>query len=332
MQRAHPRTTSLAVAAVVVAVAAVAVSGQSPVRGGRPYTPPRTADGQPDLQGVWSFAWATPLERPASLSGREFLTEEEVAAIEKQAAAAATDEARFEDKTRDVNAAYNDFWWDRGTKVVPTRRTSLVIDPPDGRIPPLTPEAQKREADRAEARRRMAGPEDFDLNDRCLVGFNSGPPIIPDAYNNNVQIFQTRTQVALVNEMVHAARIVPLDGRPHLPESIRLWTGDSRGKWDGNTLVIDTTNFNSQGRGLMGGFRGSGDENMHLVERITRIGPDLLLYQFTIDDPTTYTKPWSAEIPMVRSNGRIYEYACHEGNYSLPNMLSGARAREKEQR
>ena len=292
---------------------------------------PRTADGQPDLQGVWNFSTITPLERPADLAGRAFLTDAEIAERQKRAEIAAVDEARPEDKNRDVSSAYNDFWWDRGTKVVASKRTSLVIDPPDGRIPALTPEAQTREAARAERVRRSWGPEDFDLNDRCLVGFNAGPPIIPDAYNNNFQIFQSRDHVVILNEMVHTARIVPLDGRPHIGEAIRQWTGDSRGRWEGNTLVVDTTNFNAQGRGLMGGFRGSGDENMHLVERFTRVNPDVLLYEFTVDDPTTYVKPWKVELPTVRLDERIYEYACHEGNYSLANMLSGARAQEKAQ-
>jgi hypothetical protein len=321
------RETVLLIAGVLAAVS-VAAQGQAPSRERR-WTPPKTADGQPDLQGVWNFSTITPLERPAEFAGRPFLTDEEIAEREKRAQVAATDEARSEDKTRDVSAAYNDFWWDRGTKVVPTKRTSLIVDPPDGRIPALTPEAQKREAARAAARQRMAGPEDFDLNDRCLVGFNSGPPIVPDAYNNHIQIFQTRTHVAVVNEMVHSARLIPLDGRPHVGAAIRQWTGDSRGHWDGNTLVVDTTNFSDQGRGLMGGFRGSGDENMHLVERFTRVGPDTLLYEFTITDPTTYTRPWSVELPMARTDDRMFEYACHEGNYALANMLRGARESEK---
>jgi hypothetical protein len=324
-----PLLLALLLGAVAVA-SPIAQTAAGLVKGSKSYSPPKTIDGQPDLQGVWNFATVTPLERPAAFAGREFLTDEEVAELQKRAEIAATDEARSDDKVRDVGAAYNDFWWDRGTKVVATKRTSLVVEPADGRIPALTPEAQKREAERAERVRRQWGPEDFDLNDRCIVGFNSGPPIIPDAYNNNIQIFQSKNYVVIVNEMVHAARMVPLDGRPHVPSAVRQWTGDPRGHWEGNTLVVDTTNFNSQGRGLMGGFRGSGDEHMHLVERFTRVSADILLYEFMVDDPTTYVKPWRAEIPMIRSTDRIYEYACHEGNYALPNMLSAARAREKD--
>ena len=320
---------------VLATVAALGVSAPIPLAAqgqkaaAKAFAASRTPDGQPDLQGVWSFSTITPLERPAEFAGREFLTDEEIADRQKRAEIAATDEARSEDRNRDVGTAYNDVWWDRGTKVVATKRTSLVIEPPDGRIPPLTPEAQTREAARAERVRRQWGPEDFDLNDRCIVGFNSGPPIIPDAYNNNIQIFQSRDTVVIVNEMVHSARIVPLDGRPHLGGSIRQWVGDSRGRWEGATLIVDTTNFSAQGRGLMGGFRGSGDENMHLVERFTRVDSGILLYEFTLEDPTTYTKPWKVSLPMVKSNDRIYEYACHEGNYALANMLSAARAEEK---
>jgi hypothetical protein len=326
------------VAVAAVSMASVTVVGQSAAP--KPatdttYTPPRTADGQPDLQGVWGYATITPMERPRGLA-KEVFSDQEAAEFEKTTLANRDNDRRDDDPSRtrpvvngglataDVARAYNQFWWDYGTKIVGTKRTSLVVDPPDGRIPALTPAAQKRVAARLEAGERAAiGPEDRGLSERCINWGVAGPPMRPGAYNNNVQIVQSRDYVTIVNEMIHDARIVPLDGRPHLPQDIRQWMGDSRGRWEGNTLVVDTTNFTEKSS-----FNGS-DENMHLTERFTLVDADTLLYEFTVDNPTAFTKPWSAQIPMSRNPLPMYEYACHEGNYGMFNILSGARAIEK---
>ena len=281
---------------------------------------PRTSWGEPDLRGIWDFATITPMERPNELAGKEVLTAQEATEREEQAAQRRVDRPPKPGDT----GSYNQFWFDAGTKVIATKRTSLVVDPPDGRIPPLTPEAQKRAKAAAEmSARPAAGPEDLNLATRCILGFNAGPPMAPGAYNNNVQIFQTRGYVALLNEMVNDARIVPLDGRPHLPPNIRQWRGDSRGHWEGNTLVVDTTNFRDETN-----FR-EASRNFHVVERFTRVDADTLLYQFTVDDPATWTRPWSAAVPMRKTEAPIFEYACHEGNYGMFNILTGARAQEK---
>jgi hypothetical protein len=292
---------------------------------GQPRTP-RTADGQPDLQGVWNYATLTPLERPGQLAAKEVLTDEEAATYEKEALARNDADRRPSESGADVALAYNNAWYDRGTRIVGTKRTSILVDPPDGRIPPPTPENQRKAAARLAARRQHGpadGPEDRSLAERCLL-FGAGPPIVPGPYNNNVQVVQSRDHVAIVNEMIHDARIVPIGGGPHLPDRLRRWQGDPRGHWDGDTLVVDTTNFSDRTN-----FRGA-DENLHLVERFTRIDADTLMYEFTVDDPTAFTKPWSGAIPMVRSDQPIYEYACHEANYAMSGILRGARAEEKD--
>jgi hypothetical protein len=282
---------------------------------------PRGPDGHPDLSGVWSFATVTPLERPVELGNKAVLTDAEAAAFEKQIISAEDKDSRDGGAEADVSRAYNDFWWDRGTKVVGTHRTSLIIDPPDGRIPPLTAEARKRIA---AAGHRMEqppnGPEDRNLSERCLMGFNSGPPMLPSAYNNNLQVTQTRNHVFLLNEMIHNSRIVPLDARPH--GNIPQWVGDSRGHWDGDTLVVDTINFSTAN------FRNA-SPTMHLVERFTRVDAANLMYEFTVEDPATWTRPWTVQLPMTMSTEPMYEYACHEGNYAMEGMLAGARAKEK---
>ena len=293
---------------------------------GKAWTPPHTKDGQPDLQGIWSNAVLTPLERPADLAGKQVFTEQEAAAWVKQTRERNNMDRRDGAGTdADVGRAYNDFWWDRGTTIVKTRRTSLVVDPPDGRIPALTPEAQKRAADRNQARRLHPadGPEDRPLMERCILLNSAGPPMVPSAYNNNYQIVQTPGAVLILNEMIHDVRVIPTDGRPHLPSSIRQWMGDSRGHWEGNTLVVDTTNFTDKSN-----FRGSG-ENLHLVERFTRMDAETLVYQFTVEDPSSFTKPWTAEITSTKIAGPIYEYACNEGNYGMTGLLSAARAEEQ---
>ncbi len=284
---------------------------------------PRMPDKKPDLQGIWSNATITPLERPQDLAGKAFFTAEEAAAYEKQVRARNDGDRRDGNPEADLAVGYNDFWWDRGTRVVSTLRTSLIVDPADGRIPPLTPEAQKRAAARAEARRLHPadGPEDLSLADRCIA--RPGPPMLPAGYNNNHQIIQTSEYVVIYSEMMHDARIIPLSGGPHLAPTVRQWFGDSRGRWEGDTLVVETTNFTNKTN-----FRGAG-ENMRLTERFTRVDPDTLLYQFTVDDPESFQRPWSGEIPMKKAPGPIIEYACHEGNYSLVNTLTMARAAEK---
>jgi hypothetical protein len=279
-----------------------------------------------DLEGIWSNATVTQLERPADLAGKATFTPEEAAAYEKRVVERSNVDHRTGNAETDVASAYNQFWYDRGTKAVGTRHTSLIVDPVDGRLPPLTPEAQKRVQDtRAWAQEHATdGPEGRSLGERCILWNTAGPPMLPGPYNNNFQIFETRDQVVILNEMIHDARVIPLDGRPHLASNIRQLMGDSRGHWEGNTLVVDTTNFSGKFS-----VRGS-DENLHLTERFTRVSPDTLLYEFTVDDPTAFTRPWTAQIPVTRTKGPIFEYACHEGNYAMTDILAGARAAEKK--
>jgi hypothetical protein len=302
--------------AVVAFTIAVVCFGQT-----SNWTAPRTPDGQPDLQGLWNNTTITPLERPKEFAQKPFLSAEEVAAYEQRIVSRRDTEPDGPDSVADPVV-----WWERGTKVVSTRRTSLIVDPEDGRVPALTPEAQKRMQDgRAETRRHSAdGPQNRSLQERCLLSNTTGPPMLPGPYNNDYQIVQTPGYVMIVIEMIHDARIIPLDGRPHLPQDVRLWLGDSRGHWEGNTLVVDTTNFTEKTH-----YRGS-DENLHLVERFTRTGPGAILYQFTVDDPTAFSKSWTAEIPMLATAGPLYEYACHEGNRGMENMLRNARIEEQK--
>jgi hypothetical protein len=313
----------LATVMVCLSLTSGPLAGQGPTAVGSP-TPARTAWGDPDLQGIWDFRSVTPMERPSELAGKEVLTDEEAAGFEQETVKRNNQDRRDGGAEADNARAYNDFWMDRGTKVVGTKRTSLVVDPPDGKIPPLTEEAQKRAKARTAQRDRPAvGPEDRSLGERCILGFNVGPPMAPSAYNNNVQLFQAPGYVVIFNEMVHDARIVPLDGRPHVPQHIRLWSGDARGRWEGNTLVVETTNLRDETN-----FRGA-SRDMHLVERFTRVDAETLLYEFTIDDPKTWTRPWTAAIPMRFTEGPIFEYACHEGNHGMVGILAGARADEK---
>jgi hypothetical protein len=308
-----PVRTLAAVAAVLLAV--LPAAGQANKKA--------AAGGQPDLQGLWTNSTITPFERPMDLAGKEFFTVEEAAAYERQVAEKSNRDRRGATAEADVAGAYNDFWFDRGNKIVPTRRTSLVSDPPDGKIPPLTPQAQKSAAAMAAiSRRPPEGPEDMGLPERCLLWPTAGPPMLPTGYNSNYQILQIPGYVVIFTEMIHDVRIIPLDGRPHLPQHIRLWLGDSRGHWEGNTLVVDTTNFTDKTH-----FRGA-DRNLHLVERFTRTDPNTILYEFKVDDPTAFTKPWTAQAPLTKTAGPIYEYACHEGNYSMFNVLKGARTQE----
>jgi len=293
----------------------------------RAQSPPRAPDGHPDLQGTWNFSSLTPLERPAQFADKPFLTEAEAAEFERQALERNDADRRRETADADVAQAYNNAWYDRGTRIVSTKRSSLIIDPPDGRIPSLPHDGQALAAARAEARQGRGpadGPEDRSLAERCLL-FNAGPPLLPGPYNNNLQIVQTRDYVAIANEMIHDVRIVPLDGRPHLPAGFQRWQGDPRAYWDGDTLVVETTNFSDRTS-----VRGS-DTRLRLVERFRRIDAKTLDYQFTVEDPSVFSRPWTVSLPMTASDGPIYEYACHEANYAMVGILRGARAQEKEQ-
>ena len=315
----------IATVTAVVLLTAVPVAGQTQTTVAKTadWTPPRTPWGEPDLQGIWDSRTITPLERPSELAGQEFLTDEQVAELEQQAIQTPDGRPPAHPR-RGIPTVHAPFWLDYGTKVVGSKRTSLIVDPPDGKIPPLTPEAQKRADARAEASREHPADswEDRSLWERCITrGLPNG--MLPDGYNNNVHLLQTPGYVVIFNEMIHNARIVPLDGRPHLPKNIRQWTGDSRGHWEGNTLVVETTNFSDKAD-----FRGSG-ETLHLVERFTRGDADTIRYEFTVDDPTTWTRPWTIVLPMTKSQGPMYEYACHEGNHDVANILRIHRAEEK---
>jgi hypothetical protein len=312
-------------AAVVLACAMAAgtpIDGQtrSDAKG-----PPRTPWGHPDLQGVWNNSTITPLERPAQFAGREFLTADEARALD--AAAATRYDQRLADPAQDVDAAYNQFWWERG-QTVATRRTSLIVDPPDGRLPALTPEGRARAAAIADRLRGVStGPEDRNLAERCIT---RGAPKLPGGYNNNFQIVQTPTYVAILQEMIHEVRIIPLDARPHLPSAVGQWLGDSRGRWEGDTLVVETTNYHPAS-GLNSYYCCPGSaEHLRIVERFTRTERDTIEHRFTVSDPTTFTRPFTIEVPMARAEGPIFEYACHEGNYAMEGILRGARFAERD--
>jgi hypothetical protein len=331
--------TSASVPAILIAVAllspvpAASQPTSPPAQGAKSWTPPRTPDGRADLQGVWDYRTITPMERPVALGTKAFFTDEEAAKFEQQENSRQNRDL-IDPKVGGLNypaggvVPYNEFWYDRGDKVVGTKQTSLIVDPPNGRLPPMTPEGETRAKRRAEVQiqEQLGRPladswEDRPVQERCLLGLNAGPPMTPGAYNNNFQLFQTPDYVVIVAEMVHDVRVVPMDGRPHI--RIPQWKGDSRGHWEGDTLVVDTANFKRETSLPLS------SANIHLTERFTRTGPDALLYEFTVDDPTTWTKPWTASIPVVRSKDPIYEYACHEGNYAMTSILAGARAAEE---
>ena len=297
--------------------------------------PARTPWGEPNLQGVWTYKTITPLQRPRELAGKEVLTDEEAANYEREEnlrlnrdlVDPAKGGAIYPPESQGGVVPYNDFWYDRGTEVIASNRTSLIVDPPDGRLPPLTPEAQ-RIADATPPREDQRGRpfadshEDRPLSERCLMMGNP-VPMLSGAYNNNVQLFQTPGYVVLLNEMIHDIRIIPLDGRPPFPGHVRQWLGDSRGRWEGNALVVETTNFTDKRS-----FRGS-SENMSLVERFTRVDADTIAYEFTVNDADTWTEPWTVGFPLTKIQEEIYEYACHEGNYGITGVLGGARTDDK---
>ena len=312
-------------AAALVATAAltaVPAAGQE-VPSSSDATTLRTPWGDPDLQGIWSYATFTPLERPEALAGREFLTPEEVAEQNLADATRASSERRGElSSDRDLALAYNQVWWDRG---VSTGRTSLIVDPPDGRLPALTPAAERRLEARRE--RRRAGSfdswADRPLQERCMT-YQRVPPV-PSGYSNTYQIFQAPGQVVILNEMIHDVRVVPLEGRPPIDGRIRQWNGDGRGRWDGDTLVVETTHYRDDT--TWRGFPGT--RGLRAVERFTRIDAGTIEYRYTIHDAATYARPFTVELPLVSPPGYvIYEYACHEGNYAIANALRGERVLE----
>jgi hypothetical protein len=322
------------------------------------YQAPRNSSGQPDLQGIWDFRTLTPLERPIELGDKAVFTEEEQAAFKsKTIDSLDVDKARDEDAVTDTNTdvegAYNNFWFDYGSSMSEDRRTSLIIKPENGRLPALTEEAiarMKQNHLRNYPVRdilsigvkdfRPVGPESLGLSERCLLSFNAGPPLTPSAYNNNLRIIQTPQHVVIFTEMIHDARIVPIDGSPHLPAEMTKWTGDSRGHWDGDTLVVETTNFTGKTPTFqmpinlvdptMNGVVGTG-ENFTLVERFTRTSDSVIVYEYTVTDPSTFTEPFTVAIPLKANDSQLFEYACHEGNHGAAGMLSGARQEEKEE-
>jgi len=316
------------VSALLVAMVVPSAAGQS----GK-WTPPRTPDGKPDIQGTFTFSTITPLQRPVDLSGKDVLTPEEAAAFEanenKRLNRDLFDPEKgapsvgYPPRSQGGVLSYNDFWYERGNQLTADKRTSLIVDPPDGRIP-FTAAARARMAERA-ARNNAAmfeSYEDLSIADRCLLGFNSGPPMVSGTYNNNLQIVQTPGYVVIFNEMVHNARIIPTDGRPH--GSVPRWTGDSIGRWEGDTLVIETLNFKRETS-----LQGSTAQTK-VVERLTRVDPDTIEYRFTVSDPTAYTRPWTAVMPLRAMNDLLFEYACHEANYGMEGILRGARFRDKQ--
>ena len=333
----------------VAAVVAVAAAGAfATVTAAGQEAAPRTPWGHPDLQGTYTTKTITPLQRPAELGDRERLTAEEVANLEQEVvdrnAELLARPARRTEATTSVDVGedgapgfYNNFWLDRGT--MSTGRTSIVVDPPDGRIPPLTPEAQ-RDEDARLAARATRGPADtwtdMDLNDRCML-WSVGPPMLPTGYNNNLLLLQTPDHVVIHVEMIHDTRIIPLDGRPRLGRPIPQWLGEMRGHWDGDTLVVETLNIARSEEGSSFGndvvriraANGGRTDSLRIVERFTRVDADTLRYEFTVEDPTRWTRSWSGELPLRRTDDSLFEYACHEGNYSIVNMLSGARAEER---
>lgn len=324
------RVSSLVGIVSVLAVITVVptAAGQS----GKKYSPPRMADGKPDLQGNYTFATITPLQRPAALEGKAVLTPEEAAKFEKSendrlnrdlyTPEKGQPSAGYPPQSQGGVLSYNDFWYERGDKLTKDLRTSLITDPPDGRIP-LTAEARQRNAQRAARGEMFDNPEDLSLVDQCILGFNAGPPMVSGTYNNNLQIVQSPGYVVIFNEMVHNARIVPTDGRAH--GTAPMWTGDSRGHWEGDTLVVETVNFKRETSSIQGSTA-----QTKVVERFTRVDAKTIDYQYTVSDPTSYSRPWTASMPLRAIDENLYEYACHEGNFGMLDVLRGARYRDKE--
>ena len=323
----------------VVALVVLAPLGVAAQEAGG-WTVPRTPWGDPDLMGTYTNKTITPVQRPEELAGQEFLSAEERQRLERERVERNEQLLHAPPQTTvaggDVGA-YNNFGLDYGTR--PTARTSLIVDPPDGRIPPVTPEYEayaKRRAEERLTRGEADSYTDLQLNDRCIV-WSAGPPMMPGPYNNTYMIFQTQDFIAIEVEMIHDTRIIPLDGRPHLPSHIRQYLGDMRGRWEGDTLVVETTNIQrTEGEpGVQGAdefeiraSNGRTDDTIRIVERFTRVSDDTINYQFTVEDPSRWTRSYSGEFPFVMTDGNLYEFACHEGNYSMANILAGERALE----
>ena len=311
-----------------IGVAALLIVGQAPAA--KTWTAPRTPDGHPDLQGYWTNATLIPLERPVELGNKEFYTEAEAAAVDKQRIQRENSQAKTDIHYDNV------IWQHENYSKVASTRTSLIFDPPDGRIPPLSAAGQRRAAVEKEAARRRdlaESAQDRNLGERCLSWGNEGPPMLGSTYNANLQIVQTPSSVAIGQEIIHGVRVIPMDGRPHLLPDVRQLGGDARGHWEGDTLVVDTTNFTDQTNFRPPPATGRQDifssRDLHVVERFTRTDQDTIVYRFTVEDPSVWTRPWSGELLMRRIEGPIFEYACHEGNYGLANILAAARAKEK---
>jgi hypothetical protein len=319
------------VATLITSPGAVPLAAQSrakmktPPTSAKKWAPPRTPQGRPDLQGIWANSTITPLERPQGFESKAFFTKAEAAAFERDAP------RKFLEKLGEVDVKTNGEIDDlnANSRLTPDLRTSLIVDPADGKIPKRLPDAGRRlEAAILHKKEHPAdGPEDLTLAERCLL-WPRVPPMLPPPYNDNLQIVQTPGYVMILTEMIHHARIIPLDGRPHLPPALRQW-GDSRGRWEGDTLVIDTTNFRAGWTFDRFTPLNALDEAFHVVERLTRVAADTIRYEFTIDDPTVYTRPWTAMLPLRKVGNRIFEFACHEGNYSAAGILRGARAAEQ---
>ena len=346
----------LPVAAVATALA-VSISGctDSATENSTDAKASSTAQSHPDLQGTWDFRTLTPLERPKELGDKAtFTAEEEEAYRQKALFINDTDNIKPNDLPPeiDVQIPYNSFWLDFGENMSGDRRTSLIVDPPNGRLPELTPAAvalAKENAKRLPPVRGFfslsfeeflpAGPEVLGLSERCLIGFNAGPPLMPSSYNNNVRIVQTPDHLVFFTEMIHDARIIPIDGNAHLPSEMKQWSGDSRAHWEGQTLVIETTNFNKKLPAYqmpldLAALEKSGPvglgENLHLTEKLTKTSDSVLIYEYTITEPNTFTRPFTVVITMRATEDQIYEFACHEGNHAVPGILRGARTMEKE--
>jgi hypothetical protein len=311
------------VALAAVGFSPFALRGQAQARVAKKtaadWTAKRTPWGHPDLQGLWNNSTTTPLERPIEFGTRQFLTDQEIAERDKLAAQRADAPPRPGD-----TGTYNAAWFEQGTSL---NQTSLIVDPPNGRLPPLTPSAEKARAEQIEHQRAHPADswEDRNLAERCLT---RGAPKLPGGYNNHFLIVQTPDYVAILQEMIHEVRLIPLDGRPHLDQHVRQWMGDSRGRWDGDTLVVETTNYNAKVVNNSFNCCPGGGANMHIVERFRRAAEDTMTYTYTVDDPSTWTRSWTASVPMIKSPGPMYEYACHEGNHAMIGILRGARVQE----
>ncbi len=322
-------TAVLAVIGAVLCIVPGSAGAQEPASG----SVLRTPDGQPDISGIFTFRTLTPLQRPAALEGRDRLGAEEAAQFEASERIrlnrdlfdpeTGAPSAGYQPRAEGGVLSYNEFWYERGVELTSDKRTSLVVDPPSGRIPFTADYQAAARIRRLNLRNGFADHyTDRSLADRCIMGFNAGPPMVSSAYNNNVQIFQVPGYVVILNEMVHNARIIPIDGRPH--GALRQWSGDSRGRWEGETLVVETHNF------LRETSLGGSSRDTHVIERLRRVDPDTVMYEFTVEDPNNFTRPWTALMPMRRTDGPLFEYACHEGNIGMHGIMAGARRKDTQ--